>query len=684
MTSKPLNVQSAKVKLNELFIYWLTLPETQEMITKLERAGGKMGAGTVPEHEILVDQLQAISPMISLDRVDSNGSERGGGGNLSFTSPPRSPRASPSHVARQSQIASPLVDELDVAHRQGAMSPHGSPRGVHRLASPEPNPAPSSPGKPRMAGLSLGSPAQSLQSDISSFNQSMGGASTTSSPGSQSLSAAFAHIDAPNQQPSLSASHKNVSPLSTPTTEMLQPVPKKKLTGEPRIHIPRFYFPKGKAPLNEDTERQWSIAKRCYETKKPGAKAPSRTGRKLSDAKMDKALTLKAFVELTSRVCLLPKWMNEIVFRRVLCYTPGAANYDKEKERSITIHATNTTVSYQKFKDFFEHEMVGKSKERRLFDSIKWDKTREHIIPSDLTPLIREILLVHPGLEFLKVTPDFQDRYADTVRIRIMYSTAMRDDSIITWADFCNSTLFDVLHILDTESDINVSNKTEYFSYEHFYVLYCKFWELDTDHDFYLSKEDLAKYGNYCLTSGIIDRIFSGKGRMLRSDVPGKMSYEDFVWFCLCEEDKTTARSLEYWFKCTDNDEDGLLSGFELNFYFKEQKQRMEASFQETISYDDILCQMIDMIHPEGIDGLRLSDFKNCRLSGNFFNALFNLTKFIAFEQRDPFMAHAEKQMVEKTDWDRFAKIEYDRMSHEAGEQEDISEDFGIGLYDGG
>lgn len=30
---------------------------------------------------------------------------------------------------------------------------------------------------------------------------------------------------------------------------------------------------------------------------------------------------------------------------------------------------------------------------------------------------------------------------------------------------------------------------TDFFSYEHFYVLYCKFWELDSDHDFYISKE---------------------------------------------------------------------------------------------------------------------------------------------------------------------------------------------------
>lgn len=28
----------------------------------------------------------------------------------------------------------------------------------------------------------------------------------------------------------------------------------------------------------------------------------------------------------------------------------------------------------------------------------------------------------------------------------------------------------------------------------------------------------------------------------------GKMDYQDFVWFILSEEDKTTDASLEYWF----------------------------------------------------------------------------------------------------------------------------------------
>ena len=39
---------------------------------------------------------------------------------------------------------------------------------------------------------------------------------------------------------------------------------------------------------------------------------------------------------------------------------------------------------------------------------------------------------------------------------------------------------------VDEEEDIN--KVLRFFSYEHFYVVYCKFWELDTDHDFLIDK----------------------------------------------------------------------------------------------------------------------------------------------------------------------------------------------------
>lgn len=65
------------------------------------------------------------------------------------------------------------------------------------------------------------------------------------------------------------------------------------------------------------------------------------------------------------------------------------------------------------------------------------------------------------------------------------------------------------------EDDIN--KVRNYFSYEHFYVLYCKFWELDDDHDFYLTKEDFSKYSGHTLSSKVIDRIFSETARKFRS-----------------------------------------------------------------------------------------------------------------------------------------------------------------------
>ena len=42
-----------------------------------------------------------------------------------------------------------------------------------------------------------------------------------------------------------------------------------------------------------------------------------------------------------------------------------------------------------------------------------------------------------------------------------------------------SSNLFAACMHVDEETDIN--RVIDYFSYEHFYVLYCKFYELDVD-----------------------------------------------------------------------------------------------------------------------------------------------------------------------------------------------------------
>lgn len=68
----------------------------------------------------------------------------------------------------------------------------------------------------------------------------------------------------------------------------------------------------------------------------------------------------------------------------------------------------------------------------------------------------------------------------------------------ISLYEFEHSPLVPTLEQLSQEDDIN--QVVEFFSYEHFYVIYCKFWELDRDRAFLLSRDDLLRYGNHCLT----------------------------------------------------------------------------------------------------------------------------------------------------------------------------------------
>ena len=57
----------------------------------------------------------------------------------------------------------------------------------------------------------------------------------------------------------------------------------------------------------------------------------------------------------------------------------------------------------------------------RMFDILR-SEGRNWVVQGDLKSMLAGILLSHPGLEFLQDTPEFQDRYAETVILRIFYS----------------------------------------------------------------------------------------------------------------------------------------------------------------------------------------------------------------------------------------------------------------------
>ncbi|KAF5196672.1 Serine/threonine-protein phosphatase 2A regulatory subunit B'' subunit alpha [Thalictrum thalictroides] len=350
------------------------------------------------------------------------------------------------------------------------------------------------------------------------------------------------------------------------------------------------------------------------------------------------------FRSLTKEICKLPSFFSSTLFKKI-------------DVNSIGIVTRNAFVDY-----WINGNVITMDIATQIFNILK-QPNHNYLTQDDFKPVLRELLATHPGLEFLQSTPEFQDRYAETVIYRIFYYVNRSRNGRLTLRELKHGNLIAAMQHADEEEDIN--KVLRYFSYEHFYVIYCKFWELDTDHDFLIDKENLIRYGNHALTYRIVDRIFSQIPRKFTSKVEGKMGYEDFVYFMLSEEDKSSEPSLEYWFKCIDLDENGVLTSNEMQFFYEEQLHRMECMAQEPVLFEDILCQMVDMIGPEKESYFTLRDLKGCKLSGNVFNILFNLNKFMAFETRDPFLIRQEREDPTLTEWDRFAHREYIRLSME-------------------
>lgn len=329
---------------------------------------------------------------------------------------------------------------------------------------------------------------------------------------------------------------------------------------------------------------------------------------------------------------------------------------------------------------------------------------RSFVFKDDFRTPLKELLARHPGLTFLASHDEFQERYVDAVIWRICFCCAdpRGDGLILTIRDLEKGDLGGCWKELTELKDVNLAQN--FFSYEHFYVVYCRFYDLDQDHNALINKEDFSKFDNYGFSTIALDRIFdkllfirrnrinrceslnllSTSGYELRAEAEqtDQIALEDFAFFLMCEEDRGNDRALSFWFKVVDVNGDGVISTSDMVFFYEEQKKRLETFETEPPLSEDVICQLSDMVCPKEIGKFTLADFKRRRHTASiFFSALLNVSKYYLYEQRDPFAVANEFQSCPPswTDWDRFCAAEYKRIALEDVDVEEENDNGDMG-----
>ena len=106
-----------------------------------------------------------------------------------------------------------------------------------------------------------------------------------------------------------------------------------------------------------------------------------------------------------------------------------------------------------------------------------------------------------------------------------------------------------------------------------------------------------------------------------------------------------------------------------MEYFFEEQQDRMDSLGHDIVLFEDMLCQITDMIRPTCEGRFTTKDLLRIdpRRATVFFDVLFNLEAFLQFEQRDPFLERQQygEQGPRLTPWEIYARDEYKRLARE-------------------
>ncbi|KAJ1984897.1 Serine/threonine-protein phosphatase 2A regulatory subunit B'' subunit alpha [Dimargaris verticillata] len=418
----------------------------------------------------------------------------------------------------------------------------------------------------------------------------------------------------------------------------------------PTNTIPKFYFAPAELPNRHELR---ALALRQIKQVQPMLRGN------------DFGLTVDDFLPIT-QACGLPRFMNKAFFQRMMSATddgtePGWGAPLVSDMAILRRLPRRYSQTEQRFAQRWLALRMKSSDMHALVFNVLCKPGARTVLPDDFLVVLEDVIDNQPELEFLENLDVFKERYAETVIERVYYQANRPFTRRLNLTDFRRINFLQALTDLETCVD-GEGVDPNCFSYRHFYVIYCNFFDLDSDHDMLIDLNDLSRYHDQSLTPRILHRVMEGCGKPCELGQPTpqdrtqvatqplpplscsfpvvqptarhayQMSYRDFVWFLLSEIDKTTPTAIDYWFRCLDLDNDGVISVYELEYFYQEQVDRMEINSGEVVELGDCICQIMDMVRPATPGLVTARDLKQSPYPAPVIDMFINFSRFVDYE----------------------------------------------------
>lgn len=317
-------------------------------------------------------------------------------------------------------------------------------------------------------------------------------------------------------------------------------------------------------------------------------------------------------------------------------------------------------IQYSEFQWFAIPKLEHATLPEKVFRIFLGNNKRDYLIKSDIIPYIASLVNSHPSISFLEQEPTYQSSFIRCIITRIFYELDPEMRGKIYFSKLSNSNFCDCLLAVDKADD--VSDVSDFFSYEHFYVLMSKFWEIDVDEKNVLTIEQLSEYDNNRIPLILCKRLMYQLNPKYN---PKAITFTEFILFMLAVEDKSSETALRIWFNVCDFDGDGLLSMCEIRQLYKMQKEKMKSNSMDVIKFRFVFSQLIDLFGPTFFkDGyVTISSLSRTKNWETFFNVLVDLKKFNEWNNNPRFDQLRRDKYKEMKTWDIFCEIEYSKLS---------------------